>query len=47
MYAIIWFTNKFGSTIRKTFEDEESCNAEIARLREKRMSFHVEYGEDA
>ena len=46
MYATVWFYNQHGSLVKRDYEDAESTNNAISRLREKRTSFHVVYGED-
>ena len=43
MYATIWFYNQHGSLVKRDYEDSESTDNAIIRLREKRFSFRVEY----
>ena len=46
MYATIWWHNQFGSLIRRDYEDDEALSNAIIRLREKQISFRVEYAEN-
>ena len=45
MYATLLYYNQHGSLIRRDYEDDAALSNAIIRLREKKVSFRVEYGE--